>query len=729
MTARPHRPDDTASLLTVDIAMIVCAGLVAAWPLADAYGGERWAVAMAVGLAGGALIALGCRHIGAGLGSIASGVFVAYLVLGPAFAVPDFATWGVLPNWATLQVLLTGSVQVWSDAIALVAPLGSNGVVLIIPWIIGLVAGAAAAVLLWSARFEAAAGGVFCAVFLTAGFYGDLVTRFTVFRGLLLVIVLVVWLRWRAQRHVQDRWGRRVAWTSAVVLVAMMGGVTVTELVEDADREVLREYTTPHFDPRDHASPLSRLRVLTGHHETTELFVITGLEAGDRLRLATMTYFDGQAWSAAGSPGASAEGIGVFRRLPSLARAGYGDGVIVTILDYEDVWIPGVGEPIGLEVVNELETIDPRAAARTLANTQTGTLVQVDGARWGQTYNIRYHAPPEADEDAIREAGVGDAPLVEPASIPESLIERSEAWVEEAGNPTGGELAQVLADGFAEQGFYSDGRPDQTTSPAGHGTRRIEQMAGSTFMVGNAEQYASAMALAALHHGLPARVVIGFDVTHDDGFVFGSDALAWTEVHLEGLGWVAFEPTPPVTQRLSPVEGDLSQLPPPPERPERPDLTERDPDESSPVTRAVRASAPWLLIVLIGIGAGLVIVATLKVVRRRRRRAAASAALRFSGGWREIADRARDLGTVLAPSATRTEGGATLESAYPETGVLAIADRADRGTFGADPLSDAQADEYWADVNTALRRMRNAAPWWRRPLAWFSPRSLFHRDR
>src|SRR5947208_7596710 len=66
---------------------------------------------------------------------------------------------------------------------------------------------------------------------------------------------------------------------------------------------------------------------------------------------------------------------------------------------------------------------------------------------------------------------------------------------------------------------------------------------------GYCEQFAGAFAAMARSIGLPARVAVGFtpgayDEALDVFHVTTKEAHAWPEVHINGLGWVAFEPTP-----------------------------------------------------------------------------------------------------------------------------------------------------------------------------------------
>ena len=113
-----------------------------------------------------------------------------------------------------------------------------------------------------------------------------------------------------------------------------------------------------------------------------------------------------------------------------------------------------------------------------------------------------------------------------------------------------------------------------------------------------------------------------------------------------------------------------------------------------------------------------------KRIRRKRRRKAEDPIDRMSGGWREVTDRARDLGTRLPRSQTRYESSVVLAERFPGAELPPLATVADRHVFGPVAPTQDEVDAYWADVESALRRMRKAVPWWRRPLAWLSPASI-----
>jgi transglutaminase-like putative cysteine protease len=66
--------------------------------------------------------------------------------------------------------------------------------------------------------------------------------------------------------------------------------------------------------------------------------------------------------------------------------------------------------------------------------------------------------------------------------------------------------------------------------------------------VGYCEQFAAAFAVMARTLGIPSRVAVGFTPggMQPNGWhlVAGVDSHAWPEIWFDGIGWIAFEPTP-----------------------------------------------------------------------------------------------------------------------------------------------------------------------------------------
>ncbi|HEY7433917.1 MAG TPA: DUF3488 and transglutaminase-like domain-containing protein [Methylomirabilota bacterium] len=80
---------------------------------------------------------------------------------------------------------------------------------------------------------------------------------------------------------------------------------------------------------------------------------------------------------------------------------------------------------------------------------------------------------------------------------------------------------------------------------------------------GNCEYFAAAMAVMLRSVGVPSRVVAGFQ--HGEWNPYGryfmvrlSDAHAWVEVHLDGRGWVAFDPSPRGEATAEEIPGRVS---------------------------------------------------------------------------------------------------------------------------------------------------------------------------
>ena len=92
------------------------------------------------------------------------------------------------------------------------------------------------------------------------------------------------------------------------------------------------------------------------------------------------------------------------------------------------------------------------------------------------------------------------------------------------------------------------------------------------FLIGEKEGYctyfATAMTMLCRIAGLPARYVTGYlAVPNDDGMavVTGEDAHAWTEVYLNGFGWLDFDATPRTDNDRNGPPSDSGQTPPPSE--------------------------------------------------------------------------------------------------------------------------------------------------------------------
>lgn len=758
----------------VDVLALAVATAAALTPLLPVYGGSTLVAPVAGGVLVGA--AVGVLTAWARWSPpVTAAVLVAVAVLaGGPLATPGQTVGGVLPTPASAVAVVRGSVLGWKDVLTLQPPLGGSGWLLVPPYLLAVVATAVAIRLALGTGRAAPAAAVLPAVCLAvAVLLGTHTAVAPAVVGTALAVVLVVWASWRAGRL---RLRRPVALVALVALAAGAGLGAGAVVEQQRDRFVLRDELVPPFDPRDYASPLSAFRAFVKDDDTVDLFTVTGLPAGARVRLATFDRFDGVVWNVAGD--GSSRASGEFRRVGETVSDGAaetaaaadaaGDGsrvqVRVQVDQLDGVWLPTVGDAVSVRFD------DQEDQARLRFNDATGAAVLTGGLDTGLTYTLDTLVPAVPDDAALGSATGRDLDLPEPQAVPDAVVAAASDAVRDAETPV--EVARALERTLSENGFFSHGRTDQGDYPSlsGHGADRVATLLDGELMVGDDEQYASAMALMARELGLPARVVMGFVPGADeDGaagadeapavdpgdpgdpvVVTGADVHAWVEIAFTGHGWVPFDPTPPESQTPQ-DETETSQADPEPQvaqpPPPAPDPVEPPQDDTEqPQTQDPADESGWELWqrIALGVAAGsgglllllspFLVIAALKARRRRRRRRDPVPLRRVVGGWQEVLDLATDLRRDVDPVATRREGARALDLAFTapppvparrgraappaptaagaEAGaaVVALAERADAAVFGPADPSVADARDYWAQVDRALDRMRAATP-------------------
>ncbi len=127
--------------------------------------------------------------------------------------------------------------------------------------------------------------------------------------------------------------------------------------------------------------------------------------------------------------------------------------------------------------------------------------------------------------------------------LPRSGNPKTRQWAREQREKSGSPAAfvQFMLAFFNQENFY------YSLSPPPLGENPVDEFLFQT-RIGYCEHYASALAFAMRAAGIPARVVTGYlgGVYNPLGqyiLVRKSDAHAWTEVWLEGQGWVRIDPT------------------------------------------------------------------------------------------------------------------------------------------------------------------------------------------
>lgn len=721
----------------LDVTALFAVSIVALWPLGDAFAGHRWLLAAlaGTGLAVGATLLARARRWGPILTVLTAAL--GFLVVGPAAAAPHQAWGSVLPTWPAERVLVSGIVESWRLVLTLPVPLGYSRGELVVPFAVAVVGGLISATLVLRTRFVGLVVLPVLATFLVAAAFGTREATYPLGRGLLLAVLVLAWLQWRTVASNRTSWVRRAVLGGVVVGLTGSAAWSITALAAGDSRDVLRDHVDPPLAQLDLQSPLAKYRDYYKSHKTDVLFTFEDLPPGKPLvRLASMDAYDGVVWNV------SAEdlpaGTSAFAPAPSGSS---GATITVTVGAYSGPWVPTVGAASGAL----LERDEGDHGLRDLLfNSATGSVVMHGDTAAGDVFTIEWEPRAGRSNDLTNVPVDREIPV---PAFPFGSVDKLDAVaqhaVTRAGAGTDFERAVALEEYF-QQGYFNDGDDPVTRdySPPGHSVRRLVDLtADERRMVGNDEQYASAMAYAAQRLGLPARVVLGFEDVGPDGTVTGDDIAAWVEIPFEGRGWIPFDPTPDEDRIPPQISNDPNPKPQPyvvqpPVLPKEPADVQGVPPEGSGEDLTDRIwDIVWLVLGWLWLATKVVLllsplwlIVLVKRIRRRRRRRAGDPVDRLSGAWREVTDRARDLGASVTRGHTRRENGIVLASRFPNVDTAELAAMADRHVFGPGVPSDDDVTAYWADVDTALKRMRADSPRWRRLVVAIWPASIPWRE-
>ena len=679
----------------------------------------------------------------------AAAALVGYFLFGTAFAVPQLGIAGVLPTLHSLSNIAIGSVFGWADLVTLATPVGAPQYIAVVPyaaaWIVTLVASTLACRWLVARPRTAWRFGIALippvALYVASVLLGTDEPYQAGIRGIVFGVLALIWLGWgRPNERIAQVGGdrlrrRKLAGTAAVLVGAVVigGGAAVVTAPASDQRFVLRDEIEPPFDPLDYPSPFAGFRHYTKQVTDDVMFIVDGLQPGDRIRLATMDAYTGRLWNLT-DPATSAAGSGSFELVgrtfpaPSLITADERDDVTFEIVDYADVWVPGVGYPSDLEFTAG-EAQDATDDVRY--NPATGTTVLTSGLETGDAYTVDALVQRPVSVSDLGDAQTADIDLSPVDGVPDIVTIRAQEFSGTATAPI--DQLEAIRIALVEQGFLSHGRAsDAVPSRAGHGADRITELFERQQMVGDQEQYATAFALMARSLGYPARVVMGFAPEIVDGQpaeVTGDDVTAWVEVAFDGVGWVSFDPTPeqtdvPQDQVPKPQSEPQPQVRQPPRLDDdREDLlspVELEETEDEEDETAFRIPGwVWVLGLSILIPAliallPLLIITMLKASRTRRRRATGPGHDRAAGAWEELEDRYSELGFTVPPKLTRGATATALESqlqaevgeAAPRLRPLAAA--TDAAVFSADEVDETRSEQVWTEALGAVETTRAA---------------------
>lgn len=800
----------------VDVVVLAVLFLLALLGYQTVFGGPWYLVTGAMALVLSLLIALLGARWSLGPLLLTLAIAIVHFALGAAFVVPDRALLGVLPTPSALLELLRMPVTTWKSALTISPPIGIGNGVLGVVWLPMLLLGVGGFSVLLRTRRCVIAWLFPCAMMLCSIVFGTAESTLPLLRGLLFAMVSLAWLSWRfesarlrtSRSTIISDTVRAGSWDNPVLRRRVIGGGVILLLAaaitgaaspaldppSGTARFAVRDSLTPQFDPREYVSPLSDFRGYVKHRRKEELFTVTNVKDGEKVRLATLDDYNREVYDVAGSSRADSPS-GAFLKIAGavdLAQPGADARTsTVTIGGYHGVWMPTLGASTDRVDPDQEQTAQrPSGSARLgdslFLNRRSQTLVDASSLREGDSYQATYEpytAASEEDQHSMRFAdGVADElPPVD--GLDPKFKQAAEEWAGD--EPTDYATMNNLLLGIKNEAEYSHGIEDEQASLSGHGEARLLAMLNDPSFdrseadampqgrIGDEEQFAALTAVLAREIGIPARVVMGFEVSGSESgtaTVTGDDVTAWVEVAFQEPGsdrihWERFDPAPdnddtltqPEQKTTDKPQPQVPQPPPPPADPPTPppgataDDQPDPPDPPEPAPLWVGyASGTGLLAVLVAATLGAI--AGAKAMRRRHRRLRGAPADRIDGGWREIVDLRTDLGRRTPPSDTRketaeaiiAEAATAAESASGTVGGAAAGDGsdtetaedlrrlaagADRATFAPDAPTEPDLESYWASVMAARRRMTEHLPWHRRARAAVSLRSFRARRR
>ncbi|WP_349425889.1 transglutaminase domain-containing protein [Microbacterium sp. LWS13-1.2] len=737
------------------VSLLLLIPVVGFWPTFD---GARYLVAALGGLVLGMALGVLGTLFRWGILLLTGATVVAYFLFGGALALPNATVAGVVPTLETLRLLALGTFMSWKQLLTTIAPVATDDGHLIVPFILALVAAVlttSLALRLRNAAWSLIPAAAFLVIEIALGTSEPFVP---VVQGVVFGLVAVIWLAlrqaWQPQAAAisvgegaasSGAGIRRVLSGAAVIAIAAVIGIATSGFAAPTSpRYVLRDVVIPPFDIREFASPLQSFRAYVRDHPEDALFTVSGLPEGARVRLATMDAYNGTVYNVSDEGSGSSSAFSPARTNMSAGAEGTEAQVHVEIGALESVWMPDAGAARSVTFDGD-RADDLRRTAHYNEATETGVVTA--GLEKGDAYTIDAVIPEVPSDEQLADQAFAPLKMPKQEGVPESLAEIASKTVAEATTPV--EQVRALQLMLSEGGYFSHGLAGQPLSRAGHGAERIATLLGSQQMVGDDEQYATAMALLASQVGIPARVVMGFYPDEDaaDAPVFtatGDNLHAWVEVAFDDAGWVPFDPTPPedqvpsdqTTKPKADPKPQVLQPPPPPAEPVDLPPTVAD-DRGSEDEDGLDLGLLWT-IVSIGVGvlgllavllAPFIVIGALKATRRRQRRDAERASDRISGGWDELVDRATDYGAPVPPGATRQEEAGVLTAALAEPRVATLASRADLEVFGPTEPTPDDIDAFWTQVDEIVGGMGKERSLWQRLRARLSIRSLLEGTR
>ncbi|PLS24423.1 transglutaminase domain-containing protein [Bifidobacterium imperatoris] len=738
----------------ISLAVIMLLMLLAQANLIDVYGAPaQWAAAALLSTLCGVLIALAGTQPALRLWWQIVWLVIAQFILGPIITLNSTTIAHIIPSLTTLSRGWEMTFGSFKYLISIEPPIGVADGSLMAIWTIGLWLTFFASIFTlninaWLSLLSALplmAAMTICALLGTHTGWHRAIS------GIVFAILLIVWLSWRLGLM---EWGRWISASIILLLAAALAFAGTTAVPQN--RMVLRDFYDPPISPYDYTSPLSGMRSYVKNHKNDVLLTVTNLPAGTPVRLAVMDRFDGSVWNLSDS--AEASDSSNYRRVgTSIVTDEQGKRFTAKFTVHEgltDTWLPLAGAASSVRFANQHD------ADTFYYNSDTDSAIFSSGTRKGMTYTESGIIPTIPSKQEIEKADSARISQPRAEEVPDSASKLATSIA--GGQASGGAAAETLATTLKDSGWFSHGLQGDYPSEAGHGNYRINKLLSGTAMVGDSEQYASAMALMARELGLPSRVVMGFLPKDKDGSISeartqtvsghtttidftGNDVTAWVEIKLRGYGWVAFYPTPKETkvpddnQNLTPPNPQtLVRQPPVPltdplrdqaQATGQSSLSGADADDQPTslfwlrfwrTTRAVAlyGSPLWTILMI----CALIIAGKAVLLARARRHG--SPQTRVASGWNAICALAAESGVTVQGTRRDQADDIARQLNASEEILHQLCREADYAAFSGNAVQSEQASRYWVQVDALRATMLHSLPRVRRLQARLSLASV-----
>lgn len=766
--------------MLADMAAIAVLVAGAGLALGPAYGGSAFVVALGIGALVGALAAGLPALLRWPLWTTLPLALVGYLVFGGGAAVPNSSAAGILPTLESSRLLTVGVITSWKQLLTVATPVGSSGTLLLPAYLSALVLATAGVLVALRTCHPLLALAAPAAMAVSAALLGTVNQAFhPAITGTAVALAALLWAGWR--RHAAGLGGldvRRPIALALMLVPAIAAGVLLGPnlLPASATRAAAREVVTPPFDASSLPSPLNGYRSYVKKDKDKNLFTVSDVPAGGvPIRVVTLDTYNGLFYST-GNTGDDPSGY--FKRVgdqvagvPAGPRA---DMTVTVDSGYSDLWVPDVGYLASLSFTGTRSSTLQNAFRY---NTATGAALVADPLQPGDQYRMTVALPDQPQAAQLAGAQLQDPTIgqINWDEVPPDVTSKAQDWAGDipASNPIG--VITAIQKGLQDNGWVRDGGDGVD---GGHDAGRIHRLLNAKYMYGDAEQFSVAMALMLRSRNIPARVVMGFWPKKGGTLTLtGSQMTAWVEVPFAGFGWVAFNPNPDQTKappqkkpsdNPTATQPHQAEDPPPPvppkeasqQAPKQPDTPDnkadqnKDKDKKATTPPSASSSIAWALIIALVVAVLVLLlpIAGIAALKRRRRNRLASGPpdQRIAGAWSHLLDTAADFGKRPTGGATRAEAANQLASSFARdsvtaaaapqpapagapqrsvggTGVAMLARRADSTVFAPDPVDAAEADQFWAAMESELASMTGSQSTWRRLRARLSLASLRRR--